>query len=265
MSKIKGFCTLITKGEETNANVNKLTVGKKYGYEKELIPDAGFFGYSVIDGATVIKLKQSSFETYFREIEDNPPLSAPPEHKYQPNISGPKKDTELQRDPQEVKMVAFDLSGWNKVRDMIVSITLTPANGNKLDVLIVVKPDISFTLFGTTEEVCMTMLPQIAELASVKAKIADLQLIIEQRIAAEKKLVEDNKKKAEEVKKEAAKLKADPKKDDKKPATTGGSKKPVDTTPAVQTDMFGQALPIETASEEFEETPSTDTTEESWS
>ena len=68
MTKIKGFCILKSKGE-AGSPVEKLTLNKRYGFEKEYIDKIKEDGYSIITGTDPIRLKKSSFDLYF--VEEN--------------------------------------------------------------------------------------------------------------------------------------------------------------------------------------------------
>lgn len=232
MSKVKGTCVLLKHSDDVNAPVNKLTVGEQYGFEKESINVTIGYGYTIINGADLLKLKQSSFDLYFKEV----PVGAEAqisEKKVDAVIKGPREEKELAK-YNPVKEVVFDLSGWDSISDIINHITLTPSpvQKNKIDVLINLKPDINVTLFGTAEEVMMKILPDIKEFISVKSKVADLQMLIEQRIALEKEAV----KLAEEKVKEAKK-KPEPSKASDKTTKTTTDKKVTEPAPTQQ-DIF---------------------------
>lgn len=239
MSKVKGICVLLKHSDDANAPVNKLTVGKQYGFEKELINAAIGYGYTVINGADPLKLKQSSFDLYFKEVPAEA-QAGNTEKKADTAIKGPSTE-KSNAGAEELKPrvlttgqpVAFDLSSWKSVSDIINFITLTPSpvQKDKIDVLISIKPDINVTLFGTAEEVMMKILPDIKEFVSVKSKVADLQMLIEKKIALEKEAV----KLAEEKVKEAKKKPEAAKTTDK--ASKATDKKPVETSPS-QKDMF---------------------------
>ena len=131
MAKTKGFCVLQSKGE-ANSPVAGLTLNKRYGFEKEEIktPTYNGFGYTIITGATPIKLKGESFEKYFVEEETAAQAAKPDASKA--TFNGPKNDQaqagaakpDVVKEKCEVKGVLIDLTGWDYIKELINSITL---------------------------------------------------------------------------------------------------------------------------------------------
>ena len=259
MAPVKGFCVLNSHSDDANAPVNKLTIGKKYGFEKEKINDAIGFGYTIIDGVTQVKLKQSSFELYFSEVAASTEQNKVVE-KSNAVIKGPTEEKGNAAIKPGVGVI-FDLSGWESVCDIIEKLTLTPSatQPKRIDLLITIKPGIDVTMFGTAQEIMMNVLPQIKEFVSVKAKVADLQVLIEQKISLEKEAVKIAEKKVADAKK------PDVKKEDAAKTTTKttvNKGKAVDTTP--KNELFNQNESNPDEPEETTEATETDQTEENW-
>ena len=259
MAKIKGFCLLKKKSDDANAACNKLIVGKRYGFEKEEVPGIGM-GYTVIDGATLVRLKQSSFDVYFEEIPQEAGQKPVEEKSAVAEIKGPGIEKGAAVKPSGTAVI-FDLSGWESVCDIIEKLTLTPSTTQpkKIDLLITIKPGIDVTMFGSAQEIMMNVLPQIKEFISIKAKVADLQALIEQKISLEKEAVKLAEKKVADAKKPDVKKEDAVKTTTKTTATKG---KAVDTTP--KNELFNQNETNPDEPEETTEAIETDQTEENW-
>ena len=264
MTKVKGFCVLMIKPEDPASQVNKLKVGTRYGFEKEYIESMKQDGYTVIDGTNMVKLKKDSFDKFFEEVPEAKADTQKGTEKKDVQTSailGPKAASEASRPLKNVEAnitVGFDFRAWNQVKDMINFIKLTPAkNGNNIDVIINIKPDVDFSFFGTAEEVAIKLLPEIVELTSIKNKVEDLKKIIDERIKVEEESLKAAKKKADEAKEKA--------KTESKTKSTSKEKK---TTDKPASELFEQGNTDGAAAEsdvvETEAQKGNDTTEEDW-